>query len=86
MYFVYVLLSKKDDELYVGYTTDLKRRLGQHWSGEVTSTSYRRPLKLVYYQAFLSRKDAMREERYLKSGGRAHQQLKIRIQESLDPT
>jgi putative endonuclease len=48
MFYVYILHSEKDNNLYTGYTNDIKRRLSQHNYGEVNSTKYRRPLKLIY--------------------------------------
>ncbi|PIZ61483.1 excinuclease ABC subunit C, partial [Candidatus Shapirobacteria bacterium CG_4_10_14_0_2_um_filter_40_12] len=68
MYYVYVLQSLKDKKLYTGYSSDLKRRIIEHNQGLVASTKNRRPLKLVYYQAFESGADAGKEEKYLKSG------------------
>jgi len=66
MYYVYVLLSKVDNKRYIGFTSDLKRRLEEHNNGENKSTKCRRPLKLIYYEACLSQKDATRREKYLK--------------------
>jgi len=67
MYYVYVLLSFKDDKFYIGFTADLKRRLKEHNSGKNISTKSRRPLKLIYYEAHLSKLDAERRERYFKT-------------------
>ncbi len=67
MYYIYILYSLKDKKLYKGFTTDLNRRLKEHNSGKNTSTSYRRPLKLVYYEAYLVKKDAEFREKYLKT-------------------
>ncbi|MEK7091252.1 MAG: hypothetical protein AAB887_01950 [Patescibacteria group bacterium] len=47
------------------------------------STKNRRPLKLVYYEAYFSEIDARNRERYLKGGGKAKIKLKLRIKESL---
>jgi putative endonuclease len=58
MYYVYVLKSKKDGKLYIGLTNDLKKRLREHNKGLTLSTRYRRPLSLIYYEAYLSPKDA----------------------------
>ena len=66
-YYVYVLLSLLDGFFYVGFTTDLKQRLGDHNSGKVSSTKKRPPLGLVYWKGCLNQKDATRRERYLKS-------------------
>jgi putative endonuclease len=68
MFFVYVLQSQLDTGLYIGYTSDLRRRVRQHISGEVKSTRCRRPLKLIYYEAYLMETDARGRELFLKSG------------------
>jgi putative endonuclease len=67
MYFVYVLLSLKDGNFYTGYTSNLKLRIEKHNLGKVVATRTRRPLKLIYFEVCLNRKDAMRREIYLKS-------------------
>ena len=67
MYYVYILLSLKDKKFYIGFTNDLKRRLKEHNSGKNTSTKSRLPLELLYYEAHLSKADAMRRERYFKT-------------------
>jgi putative endonuclease len=66
-YYVYVLQSEKDKNLYIGYTDDLKKRLIDHNKGKVPSTKDRTPLKLVYYEACLNQQDATRREKYLKT-------------------
>ena len=68
MYYVYILYSKKLNELYKGSTKDLKRRFQEHNSGKSTFTRLGTPWTLVYYEAFLSKTDALREELFLKSG------------------
>jgi putative endonuclease len=68
MHYTDVLLSETDRRFYIGATSDLRKRLAQHTGGQVRSTVYRRPLRLVYYEACLSLEDAYRRERYLKSG------------------
>lgn len=67
MNFVYVLYSLKDKEFYIGYTADIKKRIKQHSNGDTPSTKSRRPFKLLYYEAHLSKKDALRRESYFKS-------------------
>ena len=56
-----------DKHFYVGWTTDLRRRFFEHQDGQVRSTKYRRPLKLVYYEACVNREDAKKREKYLKT-------------------
>jgi putative endonuclease len=67
MFYVYVLHSKKDNKLYVGYTKDLAQRFEQHKQGAVDSTRDRRPLKLIYYEACCIREGATSREKYLKT-------------------
>ena len=54
--------------MYIGYTTDLRKRFKQHNSGESLATKPFRPYKLIFYEAFLNRIDAKHREEYLKSG------------------
>jgi len=78
MYYTYVLKSRKDGNLYVGCTNDLRDRLDRHQSGRVESTRLRKPFDLVYYEACLSEDKAFKREKYFKSGfGRSF--LKNRI-------
>ena len=68
MYYVYVLKSDKTGKLYKGFTEDLKNRLREHNAGKNLSTKSGAPWTLVYYEAFLKKKNALVEERFLKSG------------------
>jgi putative endonuclease len=78
MKYSYVLLSDRDGEFYIGSTGDLRERLRQHNKGRVRSTTYRRPLRLIYYEGCLCADDARRRERYLKTG-RGGRYLKQRL-------
>ena len=66
-YYVYVLRSLQDGNLYVGATQDLRLRFQQHELGNVQSTAHRRPLELIYYEACRSQHDAFKREKYLKT-------------------
>jgi len=68
MYYTYVLESTKDQNLYIGWTNDLKKRFEKHNSGKVFSTKLRKPLKLIYYEACLSKEAAIAREKYFKTG------------------
>jgi putative endonuclease len=83
VYYVYVLLSLKDKQIYTGLSSNLKQRIEEHQKGQVKSTSSRKPLKLIYYEAYLSESDARRRELYLKNGGKAKLALKQQITDSL---
>jgi len=77
-YYTYVLISDIDKKFYTGWTNDLKSRIIKHNRGLVVSTKNRRPLRLVYYEAFFSRVKAIRREKMLKTGfGRKY--IKSRI-------
>ena len=60
---------KTDFGLYLGYSTDLRRRLTEHKEGASQTTSYRGPWNLIYSEAYVEEADAIGRERYLKSGG-----------------
>lgn len=65
----------------MGHTKDLKNRIVQHNKGLVNSTKFRRPLKLIYYEACVVLEDAIKRERALKTGfGRAY--LKRRLSDT----
>lgn len=67
MFYNYVLKSNKFDEIYIGFTSDLKRRLKEHNQGLNLSTKRYKPWKLIYYEACLDKDDSMRRESYLKT-------------------
>lgn len=83
MFYVYVLKSTKDEKLYIGFTKDLKERIRFHNLGINRSTKYRRPLKLLYYEGYISEKDAREREKFLKSG-RGHEVLYKQLKNTLE--
>jgi putative endonuclease len=83
MFYVYLLKSNKDNDLYTGFTNDLKRRIEEHNKGLVTSTKGRKPFELIYFECYKSEKDARHRENSLKLRSRAFVQLKKRITASL---
>lgn len=82
MYYVYILFSKKDKLLYTGFSPDLKTRIEKHNNGFVKATKHRRPLKLIYFEAYADELDARRREVFLK-GGKGKAELKILLKEVL---
>ena len=76
MFTVYVLQSSKDKFFYIGFTSNLERRLHEHTAGRVKSTRHRRPMKLVYKENYSTKKLAQNRERNFKSGGEARKILK----------
>mgnify|MGYP001009158473 CR=1 FL=1 len=63
----YILKSEKDGKFYVGQTGNLVERVRTHNRGSVNSTKNRRPVKLVYFETFDSRIQAVKREAYIKS-------------------
>jgi len=75
MYYVYLIVVGK--ATYLGYSANLRARLQAHkkrWGPEV---------RLVYYEAYAAREDALRREAALKRSGNARRWLKARAQASL---
>lgn len=66
-YFVYILFSEKDNELYVGCSHNVFERIIEHNSGKVIATKNRRPLMIIYTEEFKNKGEAFNRERYLKS-------------------
>ena len=67
-HYVYILQSQKNNSLYIGYTSDLKKRFKEHNLGESKATKPFIPYKLIFYEAFLNKTDAKNREIYLKGG------------------
>ena len=96
MYYVYLLECQEDKSWYIGYTADLKKRLQDHLSGNgCRTTSLKKDWKLIYYEAYINKQDAIGREKFLKSGsGRKYliKQLKnyfvkkIKIVSSIEDT
>ncbi len=66
-YCVYVLFSKKDHLLYIGFSTNLDKRINDHNSGRTKSTASRLPLDLVFCEFYLFKQDALKREKYFKT-------------------
>lgn len=82
MFYVYILFSLQDRQLYIGYTNELKNRYARHIKGYVKATKHRRPLKLIYFETYLLESDAMRREKFLK-GGKGRGELKVQLKDIL---
>ncbi|HEY4477309.1 MAG TPA: GIY-YIG nuclease family protein [Candidatus Paceibacterota bacterium] len=67
MFYVYILKSRVGRHLYIGCTNDLRKRARKHNQKSSVSTRPYAPWELVYYDARLNNKDAVRRERYLKT-------------------
>jgi len=67
MRYFYILRSLKNGKLYLGQTSDLKKRLTSHNSGKNKATKSYMPFELLYYSAFKNEKDAVNCEQYFKT-------------------
>jgi putative endonuclease len=83
MWYTYNLFSLKSKTIYTGYTSDLKQRFIEHNSGIGGEYSAKnRPFKLIHYEAFLLKEEAMAQERFYKSGY-GKEVLKKKIEKTL---
>ena len=67
-YFVYLIGNYKKLKLttYVGYTQNLKKRIDLHNNGKGAKFTKGRTWKLIYYEKYRSRKEAINREYYIK--------------------
>jgi putative endonuclease len=82
MFYVYVLKSQKDRGLYIGFTKDLKKRVLEHNNGKNLSTKPRIPFELIFYEAYSNKYDALRREKYFKTG-KGRTSLNLMLKETL---
>ena len=84
MYYVYILQSKKDKSLYIGYTNNLKERLAEHNKGMCISTRDRKAFRIAAYEAYSTEIDARTRERPLKQFKNAYKKLVRRIDNCIE--
>ena len=65
-FYVYILQSLKDFSFYVGQCDDLDYRMSKHFDGMSKYTSSKRPLRLVYFEVFKTRTEALKREKEIK--------------------
>jgi putative endonuclease len=69
MYYVYLLENNLNKRWYIGYTSDLKRRINEHNNSKGGKTTKQGlSWTLIYYEAYLNKNDANGREIFLKSG------------------
>ncbi len=66
-YYTYVLFSERDKRLYIGSTSNLKNRVEKHRTGNVSATKGRLPVKLIFFEGYRNKYDALRREDYFKT-------------------
>jgi putative endonuclease len=79
MHYVYILKAEKRKWLYIGYTYNLEKRTREHINGKSRTTRKYLPIKLVYYEAYISKTDAIEREKHLKQYGSTLGKFKKRI-------
>ena len=82
MFYIYILQSLENQELYIGYTSDLRKRLGEHNQGLNFSTKRYGKWDVIYYEACKEETDARRREKYLKTT-QGNRLIKRRIKDYL---
>jgi putative endonuclease len=65
-YYVYILQSLKDFSFYIGQCQDLDCRMSKHFDGMSKYTASKRPWRLVYFEAYQSRREALKREKNIK--------------------
>ncbi|TSC57516.1 MAG: putative endonuclease [Candidatus Peregrinibacteria bacterium Greene0416_62] len=68
MHHVYLIEGQPKGTWYIGYTTDLKRRITEHNQHKNVSTSKELSWKLIYCETYVNKMDALGREKFLKSG------------------
>ena len=68
MYYVYIIKSLNYNTRYVGSTDDINKRINEHNLGKCRYTSGRKPWQLIHKEEYQTRREAMRREKFLKSG------------------
>ncbi|MBB2146354.1 GIY-YIG nuclease family protein [Pedobacter sp. LMG 31464] len=68
IFYVYAIKSDVDQRIYVGFSSNVLKRLAEHNAGKTKSTKGFRPWQLIYSEPIVSRIAAREKEKYLKSG------------------
>ena len=82
-YFVYILRSLKEGSFYIGYTSNLDRRLEEHNLGESRYTKKKKPWEILYFEIFRSKREALIRERFLKKQKNTSFYMKLKDESSL---
>ena len=68
MHHVYLIESEPSKKWYIGYTTNIKRRIAEHNRHKNKSTAKEATWKLIYCETYVDKMDALGREKFLKSG------------------
>ncbi len=83
MYYVYVLVEIHTGSIYMGYSSNLRERIKKHLCGEGAKYTKKGEWKLVYYESYIHKSDAIKREKRLKRNGGTKNALLKRISQSL---
>ncbi len=83
MYYVYIIQNTDSKKLYVGYTTDLNRRLSEHNNGKKFTTSKNGKWIIIYVEAYKSENNVRTREYRIKHNGNTKKELFKRIKDCL---
>jgi putative endonuclease len=64
---VYILFSRKDHLLYIGFSTNLQNRINDHNAGKTRSTASRLPLELIFCEFYMFKQVGLKREKYFKT-------------------
>ncbi len=81
-YIVYILQSEVDNSFYIGYTSNVEKRLEEHNNGKSYYTKRKIPWKTVYREIFKTKRDAIIREKQLKNK-KSHRFIESLIKELL---
>ncbi len=77
-FYSYVIYSKNSGRFYKGRCEDMNARLKEHNTGKTRSIKAFIPWKIIYFEEFQTRKEAVLREKYFKSAaGRRYLKKKI---------
>jgi putative endonuclease len=82
-FYVYILAKNRNSTFYVGFTSDLKRRVWEHKNETADGFTRKYGIKnLVYYEIFDDPENAIKREKRLKKWNRV---WKMRVIEAMNP-
>lgn len=80
MFYVYILKSKNHKKSYVGFTSNINKRLSEHNEGKNTFTRRYKPWIIIYLEKYMDKTKAIEREKYLKSRSGRREMKKIFLQ------
>jgi putative endonuclease len=79
-YYIYIITNKYKSVFYVGVTNSLKRRLLEHWSGNIPGFSSRYKCKyLIHYEKFHNTNLAIKREKEVKKWSKQKKKRLIEV-------